>query len=253
MKKAIIAASIATTLVLAQNAAAAPDLRVISGPATAGILAQLAPRFKKETGYGLSKKGGVTGVLKQLIASGEPFDVAIIPASLMKAFAKQGKIDRETVIALVRVGVGVAVRSGAGKPDVSTVPALKQTLLRAKSITFVPTGAAADQLAKALKTLGIADEVKAKLHPQKSVPDCIKSVVSGESELYVSLTNIISSAKGLELAGPFPPGLQHYLVISAGVSSTAKEPKAAEALIKLLTSDESAAIIRANGLEPIKN
>jgi len=251
MKKSMLVAGLATMIGLTQSADAAMDIKVISGPATAGVLAQVAPRFEKETGYEISKQGGVTGVLKQLIASGEPFDVAIIPAPLMDAFAKEGKIDPNTSVALVRVGVGVAARAGAAKPDISSISGLKQMLRNAKSIVYVPTGEAANQLSKALNTLGIADEIKARLHPQKTVADCIKSVTSGESELYVSLTNIISSAKGLELVGPFPAELQHYLVISAGISSTAKKPKAAKTLIKLLTSDDAKPIIRASGLEPI--
>ena len=227
------------------------SLKVISGPATAGVLAQLAPQFKKETGYEISKQGGVTGVLKQLIESGAPFDVAIIPVPLMQSFIKQGKIAPSTSVPLVRVGIGIGVRSGTAKPDIGSAQALKHTLLQARSITFVPIGFAASQFTKALTALGIESDVKAKLHPQKTVADCIKSVVNGDSELYVSLTNIIASAKGLELAGAFPPELQHYLVIGTGESSSAEAPKAAEALIRLLTSAEAKPIIRANGLEPI--
>jgi molybdate transport system substrate-binding protein len=251
MKKLMLVAVVATIVGLSQSATAAVDLKVISGPATAGVLAQVAGRFAKQTGYGISKQGGVTGVLKQIIASGEPFDVAIIPAPLIEAFSKEGKIASDTSIALARVGVGLAARSGAAKPDVSSVLALKQTLLKVKSITYVPTGEAANQLAKALSSLGITDQLKERLHPQNTVADCIKSVSSGESDFYVSLTNIIASAKELELVGPFPPELQHYLVISVGMSSATKEPKAAKALIKLLTSDDAKTIIRANGLEPV--
>lgn len=230
--------------------ASAAELKVISGPATAGVLAQLTPQFEREMGYKVTKKGGVTGVLKQLIESGEPFDLALIPAPLMDNFVKQGKILANSNVPFVRVGMGVAVRAGATKPDVSSVAGLKQTILHAKSITFVPTGEAANQLSKVLKELGIEEQVKAKLHPQQTVADCIKSVASGEVELYFSLTNIIASAKGIELAGSFPSELQHYLLINAGVSASAKEPNGAKALIKLLTSEKAKPVIRAKGLEP---
>ena len=232
-------------------AANAAELKVISGPATAGVLAQLAPQFEHETGYKLTKKGGVTGVLKQLIENGEPFDIALIPAPLMDQFVKQGKIAANTSAPFVRVGMGVAVRAGAPKPDMTSVATFKQALLNAKSVTFVPTGEAANHLKKVLRDLGIAEQVKAKLHPQQNVAACIKSVASGEFELYVSLTNIIASAKGIELAGSFPAELQHYLVISAGMSAAAKEPKGAESLIKLLKSESAKAAIRANGLERV--
>lgn len=185
-------------------AATAAEIKIISGPATAGVLAQLGPQFERESGYKLVEKGGVTGVLKQLIETGEQFDVAIIPASLMDHFTKDGKIVPNTDVPFVRVGMGIAVRSGAPKPDISSVAAFKQTLLNAKTITFVPTGEAGNHLTKVLNDLHIAEQVKAKSRPQQTVAQCIQSVANGEVELDVSLTNIIVSAKGIELAGSFP-------------------------------------------------
>jgi molybdate transport system substrate-binding protein len=103
-------------------------------------LAQLGPQFERDTGHKLISKGGVTGVLKQLIESGEQFDIAIILGPLMDSFEKQGKIAAGTSKPFVRVGMGVAVRSGAAKPDISSVEKFKQVLLNAKSVTFVPEG-----------------------------------------------------------------------------------------------------------------
>lgn len=247
-----LAATVAFATIFAHAIAArAAELKVISGPATAAILAKVEPQFERETGYRITKEGGVTGVLKKLIESGEPFDVALIPAPLMDNFAKQGRIAANTSVRFVRVGTGIGVRVGAAKPDMRSTAAFKKTLLNAKSVTFVPTGEAANQLEKAINYLGIAQQMKAKLRPHQTVADCIESVASGEVELYVSLTNIIASAKGIELAGAFPPELQHYLVISAGVSANAKEPKGAEALVKLLTSKSVEPMIRAAGLEPV--
>lgn len=232
-------------------AARAAALKVISGPATAVILSQVEPQFEHETGFGVSKEGGVTGVLKQTIESGNPFDVALIPASLMDNFAKEGKIAAATIVPFVRVGIGVAVRAGAAKPDVSSAAALKQTLLNAKSVTFVPTGESANQLEKVLKDLAIAEQMKTKLRPKQTVHDCIDAVATGEDELYISLTNIIRSAKGIDLAGALPSGLQHYLVISAGESAKAEHPNEAQALINILKSKSVEPMIRAAGLEPV--
>jgi molybdate transport system substrate-binding protein len=244
-------AAIAIALLAFTTPASAAELKVISGPATAGVLSELAPQFERDTGYKLVKKGGVTGVLKQMIESGEPFDLALIPAPLMDNFVKQGKIVSDSNVPLVRVGMGVAVRAGAPKPNIGSVAAFKQTLLNAKSVTFVPTGETANHLSKVIEDLGIAEQMKAKLHPQQTVAGCIRLVASGEVELYFSLTNIIASAKGIELAGSFPPELQHYLVISAGMNTAAKEPKGAEALIRLLKSEGIKPIITTKGLEPI--
>jgi molybdate transport system substrate-binding protein len=229
----------------------AAQIKVISGPATAGVLSQLGSQFERKTGDKITNKGGVTGVLKQLIESGEPFDLAIIPGALMDAFEKQGKIAAGTNIPFVRVGMGVAVRAGAAKPDISTVEKFKQTLLRAKSVTFVPQGETAAQLARIFDRLGIADPMKAKSHPLPTVDQAIASVASGENELYFALSNIIASAKGIELAGTFPAALQNYLIINLGLSAASAEPKDTRAFMKLLTSASTNRIITANGLERV--
>jgi molybdate transport system substrate-binding protein len=227
----------------------AAEIKIISGPATDGVLAALRPQFERDTGNKFTSHGGVTGVLKHLIESGEQFDLAIIPGPLMDAFVKQGKIAADTSVPFVRVGMGVAAKSGAAKPDISSVDKFKQAILDAKSVTFVPKGETATRLASVLERLGIAEQVKAKAKPQPTVPAAIKAVVDGKADLYFSLTNIIASAKGIELVGPFPPELQHYLAINTGISATAKERDAAKALVKLLMSPSADAVIKARGLE----
>lgn len=249
MLRGLLVGTVAFALTSFTNAAGAAEVRIISGPATAGVLAQVGAQFERETGNKLTHKGGVTGILKQLIESGEPFDLAMVPGPVMDQFVKEGKIAAGTSKPFVRVGMGIAVRAGAAKPDVSTVAKFKQTLLDAKSITFVASGEAATHLAEVLDRLGISKEVKAKAQLQQTVAAAINAVASGKAELYVSLTNIIASGKGIQLAGPFPPELQHYLVINTGISATAKEPNAAKALVKLLMSASVDQIIKAKGLE----
>ena len=230
-------------------AADAAEVKIISGPATDGVLAALRPQFERDTGDNFTSRGGVTGVLKHLIENGEQFDLAIIPGPLMDSFAKQGKIAAGTSLPFVRVGMGVAVRSGAAKPDISSVAKFKQAILDAKSVTFVPKGETATRLASVLERLGIAEQVKAKAQPQPTVSAAIQAVASGKVELYFSLTNIIASAKGIELVSPFPSELQHYLVINTGISASAKEPEAAKALVKILMSPSADPVIKAKGLE----
>jgi len=229
--------------------AQAAEVRIISGPATDAVLAAVRPQFERDTGSTFNSKGGVTGVLKHLIDSGEPFDLAIVPGPLMDAFVKQGKIAAGTSVPFVRVGMGVAVRAGAAKPDIGTVAKFKQAILAAKSVTYVPKGETATRLAGVLEKLGIADQVKAKAQPAANVPAAIQAVASGKADLYFSLTNIIATAKGIELAGPFPSELQHYLVINTGIATGAKQADAAKALVKLLMSPGADAAIKAGGLE----
>jgi len=225
------------------------EVKIISGPATDAVLAAVRPQFERDTGNQFTSKGGVTGVLKHLIDNGEPFDLAIIPGPVMASYVKQGKIIAGTNVPLVQVGMGVAVRAGSAKPDISTAAKFKQALLDAESVTYVPKGETATRLGGVLERLGIADQVKAKAQLAPSVPAAIRAVASGKAELYFSLTNIIATAKGIELAGPFPPDLQHYLVINAGIGTGAKAPDAAKALVKLLMSPSADAAIRNAGLE----
>lgn len=245
----IAGSAVAILLLGTATGSKAAQIKVISGPATSGVLAQLGAKFEAKTGDTITNKGGVTGVLKQLIDSGEPFDLAIIPGALMDNYEQQGKIAPGTNTPFVRVGMGMAVRAGAKKPDIGTVAKFKQTLLRAKSVTFVPQGETANQLAKIFDKLGIADQMKAKTHPLPTVDQAIASVASGENELYFALSNIIASAKGIELAGLFPAALQNYLVINLGLSASSKEPKETRAFMKLLTSASADPVIKANGLE----
>jgi molybdate transport system substrate-binding protein len=229
--------------------ARAAEVKIISGPATDAVLTAVRPQFERDTGNQFASKGGVTGILKHLIESGEPFDLAIIPGPVMDSYVKKGKIAVGTSVPLVRVGMGVAVRVGAVKPDISTTAKFKQVVLDAKSVTYVPKGETATRLAGVLERLGIAEQVKAKAQLAPNVPAAIQAVASGKVELYFSLTNIIATAKGIELAGSFPPNLQHYLVINTGIGTDAKTPDAAQALVKLLMSPSADAAIEAAGLE----
>jgi molybdate transport system substrate-binding protein len=254
------AAKVAAVVLLAQGVTAqAAEVKVIAGTAMSGILGELAPQFERATGHKLVVQYGVTGTMKRQIESGEVFDVAIVPASLLDDASKQGKIVAGTRTEIARVGFGVGVRAGAAKPDLSSLEAFKNTLLAAKSIAYVPEGATGVQLTAAFERLGITEQMKAKTKAQQMPERVREAVANGEAELGFALTNILvpkggvelASSGGVELAGVFPTELQSYVVQTAGVSANAKEPEAAKALIKLLTAEDSAAVIKAKGMEPV--
>ena len=166
----------------------------------------------------------------------------------MDDLIKQGKIAGDTRADIVRVGIGVAVREGAPKPDISSVDAFKSMLLSVKSFTYAPEGATGEHLAKVLDRLGIAEQVKAKAKP--NAPGRLTQVVAaGEVELAIGATPSMLSAKGVQFVGLLPAELQSWFVNTAGVSATAKQPDAAKALIKHLTTPEAAAVIKAKGME----
>jgi molybdate transport system substrate-binding protein len=189
------------------------------------------------------------------IDSSEMVDVVMSSDVTFGRLVQQGKVASGDRLILARVGIGVAVRTGAAKPDIGSAEALKRTLLAAKSIVYTDPasgGRSGLHFDKVLDRLGIAKEVKAKsiLNAQPATKPSAEYVARGEAELGIQLISEIVSVAGAELLGPLPAELQEMSVIVAGILKTAHEPDAAKALFKYLTSPEAAAAIKAAGMEP---
>ena len=163
---------------------------------------------------------------------------------------KQGKIAGDTRADIVRAAIGVAVREGAPKPDISSVDAFKNTLLSVNSFTYAPDALYGRHLSQAFDRLGIAEQLKAKTKPN-ALARVAPALAAGEVELAIAGIPTLLSTKGVQIVGPLPGELQNWLVNTAGVSAAAKEPDAAKALIKYLATPEAAAVIRAKGMEPL--
>ena len=168
-------------------------------------------------------------------------------------FVKDGKADASSVTVLARSGVGVAVRKGAPKPDISTPEALKRTLLAAKSITYVdPAGGGLSgvHFAKVLDRLGIADELKPRtvLHANARAGGVL--VANGQAEIGVNIIWELSRLPGIDLVGPLPADLQNTFVYAAAIMSGAKDAAASKVLLDFLRTPEAATVIKAKGMEP---
>ena len=250
MKKyATTAAAIGLAVMLAPAAAGAVELKVMSTNGVKSVLEELAPQFEKATGHKLTIRFAPAADLKGQIEKGEAFDLAILTAAALDDLIKQGKLAAATRANIANSGAGVAIKKGAPRPDIATADAFKRTLLNAKSIAYVGTGATGANMRKIFAQLGIAEEMKAKTKLLSGI-SAADAVASGDAELGFTQISEILPVAGAELAGPLPPGIQILTAFPAAVGTGAKEPVAAKSLLDFLRTPAAAALIKAKGMEP---
>ena len=181
------------------------------------------------------------------IDAGEPFDVIILSYDVA-ALIEQGKVVANSRAVFGRVGVGVAVRQGAPKPDFSTVDAFKRSLLNAKLIATSGEGSSGRYVASLLARLGIAEQVTPKI---RSGPGGTSAqlVSKGEVDFVVSGLPPLIGTPNIEWLGYLPEEINSWLLFSGGVSVNAKEPAAGRALLSFLTTPAAMAVFKENGLE----
>lgn len=190
-----------------------------------------------------------SSVVKKRIESGEAFDVAILTSDVIGELAKTGKIASGTPTEIARCGIGVGVRAGAAKPDVRTSDALKKTLVASKSVTFAENGASRAHILQMFEKFGIAGVMKPKTVMEQGADRTNARVANGSSEVVLTLISEILPAKGVQLAGPLPADVQHYVNFAAGVSTNTKNADAGKALAKYFASPAIAPTLKAKGME----
>jgi molybdate transport system substrate-binding protein len=247
-----IAAALFPILLTQGSAASAAEIKVLSATALPPVLSALTAEFERSSGHKLVIAYDTAGAVKNRIQWGEIADVAITVTPQIDDLVKQGKIAGDSRIVVAKVGLGVAVRLGAPKPNLGSVEAFKRSMLAAKSILYSDPaggGEAGIQFAQVLDRLGIAADMKPKTKLIRGV-STMELIAKGEAEIGVTQISLIVGAPGVELAGALPAELQRYTGFSAGVVTGAKEPEAAKALLKFLTSPAAISVIKAKGMEP---
>jgi molybdate transport system substrate-binding protein len=248
MTTSIAAAAAGLAMAFALASANAADVKVISSNALKSVLEELAPQFEKASGHKLVFHWGAVAALKPQIEKGEPFDMTVLTVAAIDDLAKQGKLVAATRAALARSGIGVAVRKGAPRPDISTTEAFKRAMLNAKSVAYVEQGQSGIYLKDLFVRLGIADAIKPKL---KLPPTAAAEFIArGEAEIGMTQISEILPYAGAELVGPVPADIQLYTNFAAAAATDAKQPDGARALIKFLTSPAAAPVIKVKGLDP---
>jgi molybdate transport system substrate-binding protein len=227
----------------------AAELQIIAGGGIAGALNEIAVLFERASGHKLVIRYGTAPELIKMATSGVAFDVGVVPQDVWKDAAARAQIAPGPTPDVARVGLGVAVRTGAPKPDISTAAALKQTLLKAQSIASIPASATGAQLAGIYERLGISDEMKAKTKAQPTPKQVAEAVANGDAELAVFGLNVLIDPR-LDIVGPFPAEVQREVVYAAGVAANSKEPEAAKAFVAYLMSPPAIAVIKAKGMNP---
>jgi molybdate transport system substrate-binding protein len=249
---AVIAISGIILLFAAGVSAQTPAVRLLASNGVQGALNEIIPQCEHAIGHPLGVEFGTTASIKPRIEGGKAFDFTILTADAIDALIKEGKLAADSRASVARVGIGIGIQAGAGKPDVSTPEALKKALLNAKSITYASAGASRPPTDKMLESMGIADALKSKTLLLSGAEETAAAVRDGKAEILITLISEIMSAKGLALAGPLPKEFQAYIGFAAGVSPNAKNADAAKAAVKYLTGPKAAAAYKAKGMEPGK-
>ena len=249
-----VLATLALTSSLLPAAGPATDIKVVtSGGFTAAYL-ELVPEYEHATGNKLLTEFGPSmgtthNAIPVRLDRGEAIDVVILAESALLELIQQRKILPGSRVDLVQAKMAMAVKAGAPRPDISTLDALKRTLLAAKSIAYSDSASGVYLSTVLFPKMGIAEQIKSK--SRKIEADPVGGVVAtGEFEIGFQQVSELRRVKGIDIVGELPPGAQQVTIFAAAIPTTAKHPEAAKALIQWLASPVAYAAIRKSGLEP---
>lgn len=235
-------------------AASGKQINVMTSGGFTAAYNELTPGFEARTGnkvntaYGASM-GAASDSIPSRLSRGEPVDIVILARPALDALVAQGKVVPGSQVDLVRSSIGFAVRKGAPRPDIGTVEALKKTLLAAPSIAYSASASGTYYETELLKKLGIEEQVKPK--SKRILSERVGTVVArGDAALGMQQVSELLPIEGIDFIGVLPPEVQRVTVFSAGLSTTAREPQAAKALIGYFASPAAVPAITKSGLEP---
>jgi molybdate transport system substrate-binding protein len=240
---------IAVASLLLPGKSQAAEIKLLASSAMKGACLELIPQFEKATGHQVSAAWSSTPDVQKRISAGEAADLIILGDSGTEELIKQGKLAPGSRANFAKSGIGVAVRAGAPKPDISSAEAVKRSVLAAKSVAY-SAGASGTYLVSMFQKLGISDEVKAKTAEVKPGEPVGEVVARGDAEIGFNQMSELIRVNGIQILGPLPAEIQNITVYSGGIHTATKEADGATALVKFLTAPAAVPIIKKHGLEP---
>lgn len=240
----------------APGAAHADEIRVVTSGGFSAAYDQLVPLYEQATGHKVitsrgASMGNASDSIPSRLARGEQFDVIILADAALDQLAAQGKVETGSRVDLARSMIGMSVRKGTPKPDISTVDALTQTLLKAQSIAYSASASGTYLANELFLSLGVAEQIKGKA--TRILSERVGAVVlRGDAEIGFQQVSELLPFKELDFVGPLPDEVQQRVFFSAGVAVGAQSPDTARHLISFLAAPAAAPIVRSTGMEPAK-
>jgi molybdate transport system substrate-binding protein len=236
------------------SSAASTEIIMMTSGGFAAVSDDLKPgferssRYKVRTVYG-SSMGGASDSIPSRLSRGEPVDVVVLARPALDQLVAQGKVVPGSQVDLVHSLIGLSVKKGAPKPDISTVEAFKRALLDAPSIAYSASASGTYYETEMLKKLGIEEQVKPK--SKRILSERVATVVArGDAAIGLQQVSELLPIEGADFVGTIPKEVQQVTTFSAGISTTARQPEAAKELVRYFTSAAAAPTIRKGGLEP---
>lgn len=236
-------------MMIGATTAHAAEIKVIASVAVKQVVLDLIPGFETSSGHKVTTAWAGTEAITRRISGGEVADIVLIAAPNIDRLVSEGRLVAGSRADVAKSGIGVAVRAGLPKPDISSGEAVKKAVLAAKSVAY-SSGPSGFYLADLFKKMGIADQIKEKVKQTPSGVQVGEVVARGEADLGFQQVSELLHLKGIHYLGPLPADIQHITVFSAGLHTAAPAPDAAKALVKFLTAPEAGPIIRKTGMEP---
>jgi molybdate transport system substrate-binding protein len=252
-KTAIAVLTLFLTAFATQATSEAAEIKFLCGFALASAMKEIIPQFQRATGHTVIASYASVGAVTNRVRQGEMLDVAVVSPAQSRDLETEGRIVEASSFSVAKVGIGVAVKKGAVKPDVGTVDAFKGALLKAHAIAMADPARGSPVSAYLLDLfdrLGIGSELKRRTMLTPSNVESFEALANGGADIAMSQVSEIIASPDAELAGPLPAEIQSFTVLTATIPKSATAPDAAKAFIEFLTSAGAGSIYRSKGMEP---